>query len=273
MRRWILTVTLFLLGSLQAGTFDRAAELQILDCIQSREFSNTTIYYPFNGHQYPVLIIHNPQHEYLWGNNFSTPTTTSLLMIADLPLDLLRHLEDLIMDLYLDPDDYYIDLRGHTAFNTIAPLHPVYIADRINDPVLEPFIREVFSSTTFVNQVFYYYLDNNYYKVRLLHNPEGYTYKATKRFRLEPHFPVKDYTISWSYRYGIAVNQPAPQELLDYISNLVNSSYWDWYFNFEVFNGTYVGYSVHDIGVFADTTTTYSLDTWFNYTENLRLAE
>jgi hypothetical protein len=126
-------------------------------------------------------------------------------------------------------------------------------------------VQNTFQSASFVNQVIYYYLDNQYYQVRLLHNLERRTLSATKKFRLTPNSSLRNFSFPWNKKYAITVDRKATKELIDYLrAFLGHLSYWDWYFNFSLENGSYVIYQIQSGNV----TTAYYLDTWFNYTES-----
>ncbi|HEY5260110.1 MAG TPA: hypothetical protein VIJ46_05615 [Rhabdochlamydiaceae bacterium] len=148
----------------------------------------------------------------------------------------------------------------------------IHVAERIDDPVNDDVVKSACSSEKCVSQVLHYRLGDDKYQVRILYNPEGKPYTATKSFRLDHWKPASDFTITWDYKYGIITDKAAPQELIDYLSTLTNASYWDWYFNFKVCNGTYVKHVKKEyIGPNSEWVTTYELDTWFNYTTDLVL--
>lgn len=156
---------------------------------------------------------------------------------------------------------------------------PFQIAERIDDMDFDQRIREIFCSHKFVNEPFYYYLDGEYYKVRLIYNPDKLTLQSLikKTFQFNDDTIIKGYKVTWDLKYGILVNPAAPQELIDHIVELANASYWDWYFNFTIQNGTRFeltkSYETIDptFGGYEITTytTTYPLDTWFDCTKDL----
>lgn len=266
MTRFFIFAASILFSNIQAEIFDLEAEQQIFDCLRSKEFSSMTVRYRFEGDEYPIEIVHNPNKEYLWNDERLAPTALALMIKADLPFRLIRHLEDLFDELGTEQADSHIDLKGFSTEN-FTLLHPVSIANKIDEP--DARVRAAFSSTVFTNEVFYYYLEGKYYKVRILHNPEERSFSATKRYRLALDRPAADYTISWKYKYGIIVDEQAPQELIDHLAELAQTSWWDWYFNFKIYNGSYVEYKEHNYGFNSTTTTTYYLDTWFNFTDDL----
>ena len=274
MRTIFFAVPIFFLSFFplaQADIFDVEAEQHIFNCIHSTEFCNLTIYYRFEDREYPIEILCNPKGEALWGcNAFLVPISSSLIMIADLPFDLVHHLEELFEELRSDEDAAYIDLKGFSSDMNLTSLHPVFIAERIDDPNLDLLVREVFNSTIFVNEVFYYYLNGKYYQVRILYNPEGRSFSATRRFRLGAGNALTAYTLSWDYKYGIIVDEPAPKKLIDHLSALVPASWWEWYFNFQIHNGSDVCYVTQTYGYNETITTTHYLDKWFDYTSDLK---
>lgn len=148
----------------------------------------------------------------------------------------------------------------------------LYVAERIDDPLNDELVKEAFRSEKFVNKVLYYSLGDAKYQVRILHNPEGKTYTATKKFRLDHWKPAEEFKITWNYKFGIITDKVAPQELIDHLSTFTNASYWDWYWNFKVRNGTYVEHEERKyLSPHAEQVTTYKLDTWFNYTADSAL--
>lgn len=258
-----LTYSLFSFGNVQA--LDLEQDQQIISIMSSDEFANVLIYYHFEDKEYPLRIIHNPKREILWGNNLLHPTSTPLMLIADFPILLTHHLEKLILELRGNSEDCYFSLKYETPEQGWDLIWPVYIAESINDPINDEIIRDTFNSIDFVNRVIYYHLDNKYYQVRLLHNPEERKFTAIKKFRLEPNQSLQNFSFSWKKKYAIAVSEKAPKELINHFSGfLKHLSYWNWYFNFNLENGTYVTYSFNSGNI----TTTYNLDTWFYYTES-----
>lgn len=259
----ILTFSIFSLGKVQA--LDSEKDQEIISVISSDQFANVLVYYQFEDKPYPLRIIHNPKNEILWGNSLKEPTSLSLILIADVPLPLARHLEDLVLGLRGTSDSCYFSLRYGTPEKGWNFISPVHIAESVNDSINDEVMQKTFNSDHFINQVIYYYLDKKYYQVRLLHNPEGKTFSATRKFTLDNNPSAKNFSISWNKKYGIGISTKAPKELVNHLSDsLKHLSYWDWYFNFSLENGTYVTYQT----TFLNTTTTYSLDTWFNYTES-----
>jgi hypothetical protein len=230
--------------------------------------------YRFEDQEYSIRVMRNPQSETLWGYGLSAPQAWSFVMIANVPWDLSSHLQHLISDLK-DKQNCYIDLRGlgYISPYIFSSLHPVFIAETIHHPVQDELVKKAFSSSEFVNEVLYYCLKDKFYRVRILHNPEGLSFTAAKEFRLSYGAPLNSYSITWNYKYGIITDEKAPKELIDHLSAFTNASSWEWYFNFKVCNGTFVEYSTYEHTFNGSITTTYSLDKWFNYTQEALLRE
>ncbi len=263
---WLLLLLIFcFFSSVNARASDLEKDQQIISIMSSDQFVNALFYYQFEDHQYPLRIIHNPKGEMLWGNDLLTPTSLSLMLIADTPIPLAHHLEDLVLELRGSYEGCYFSLKQENPERDWDLIWPVYIAKSVNDSINDEMVQNTFNSASFVNRVIYYDLNNKYYQVRLLHNPEGQNFSASKRFRLEPHDSLRSFSISWNKKYAIAVDKKAPKALIDHLSTFLRHlSYWDWYFNFSLENGTYVEYWIQS----GNMTTTYSLDTWFNFTES-----
>ena len=142
---------------------------------------------------------------------------------------------------------------------------PIAVSEQIDDPAFDAEIKDAFQSSDFVNKIFNYCLGDKCYKVRIIHNPEEVTFTAVKQFRLEYGDEVKNYSIDWSYKYGILTDVEAPQDLIDHLSQFTNASWWDWYFNFKVCNGTFVEFQKWQSFGQYTRVTTYSLAPWFDY--------
>ena len=143
-----------------------------------------------------------------------------------------------------------------------------YVASTIEDTTIDEEILKDFSSETFVNKVYAYRLEGQLYLVRILYNPQGETYKATRNYNLTGKGRM-DISITWDKKYGIITDRKAPQELIDHLVALADSSWMEWWFNFGLKNGTYVQYQEHGYNVIS----TWDLDTWFLYTEYLKLKQ
>ena len=272
MKWFFLACTAFALNvssPVQAEDYDSLADQQILDCTSGSEFQNVIVNYPHEGSEYPIRIVYNPEGKPLWALHWKVPSNDFLIMLSDLPYRVAAHVEELVLAAYQFKEKPYLKLTGFNAIKALDNLRPLHLAERIDDPISDEWAKKAFSSAEFVNQALYYHLDGAYYRVRLLHNPQGLTYSASKKFKLE-NKPLQDFSISWNYKYGIIIDTDAPQELIDHLSAFTNSSYWDWYFNFKVHNGTSVKYKEVDYWGTRTITTTYTLDTWFSFTEDLK---
>lgn len=262
----LLAIFIFsIFSSLDLRAMDLEKDLEIISLITSDDFNNTLINYQFEGKEYPVRIIYNPKKEMLWGSYFYSPRDITLMMIADVSIPLARHFEDLVLELRGSYEGCDFLLKDETPEEGWDSIRPVHIAESIADPINDEIVQSTFNSANFVNQVIYYRLENQYYQVRILHNPEERTFSAKKSFRLESNGPFYSFTFSWNKRYAIMIDKRAPQALIDHLSaSLDHLSCYDWYFNFSLENGTYFKYRRY-VG---NTTTTYSLDTFFEYTDS-----
>ncbi|MFI5334474.1 MAG: hypothetical protein ACHQT8_04835 [Chlamydiales bacterium] len=267
MQKLFLTVLLFActaFSALRAEAFDEEADAVILKCAHSTEFYSLEADYSFGNEIYTIYMIHNPTSERLWAEGLVYPQTWSLAIQADLPLELIGHLQDLIPELKVHNESFYLNLRGYEEIPTeiFSELEPIRTITQIDDPEADAEIKELFNSAEFVNQVFHYRLDNRDYQVRILHNPEGRTLTAERKYQFGVGTKWQWVPLSWNYRYGIMVNKWAPSRLIDHLSKLTDASWRDWYFNFTVANGIRVVYNGPGF---------YSyLDTWFDYTSTFR---
>jgi len=89
------------------------------------------------------------------------PTTLSLVVVGKLPLPLVHHLEDLLTQWGFGGDDAHIHLRGTSPLDMDEwkDIHPVYIAQAVDDPKNDAEAERVFNSTSFENKVLYYKLN------------------------------------------------------------------------------------------------------------------
>lgn len=154
----------------------------------------------------------------------------------------------------------FCPLKGWGAL----PRH--YVGTTIEDTNIDEEILKDFSSETFVNKVYAYRLEGELYLVRILYNPQGETYKATRNYNLWGKGRT-DISITWDKKYGIITDRKAPQELIDHLVALADSSWMEWWFNFTLKNGNLVHYVEESYSY----TSTWDLDTWFLYTEYLKL--
>ncbi|WP_420421434.1 hypothetical protein [Simkania sp.] len=257
------------------GLLSICSPLSSLQCDQKIQtqifagaYSNEVIQIELEGKSYPLRIIANPNREMLWCGVLVRPTSRSLYVVGDLPLPFVHHLEDLLTRWGYVDGEAHIDLRGKSplTIEEWGGIHPVYIAESIEDAQNDAEAERVFRSSTFQNKVLYYKLNGKTLQVRLLYNPEGRTLSAKRAFQLEPGDPYYNYSISWDKKYAVFVDERAPQELIDHLVDFAQASTWEWWFDFSVANGTCVEHKVW--GYNQDTI--YYLDTWLDYTEDFQ---
>ena len=270
MRSLFFFACLFFLPLLQASSFNSESDQLLYDAVYSPEYSNSTILYSFEDGSYPIQVIHNPDEQVLWGDGSKVPICYSLIMVADLPPQLIRHLKEIIVETNDENEDHSIDLKGRFSAEKIKDLAPVEICKKVEDPYFDAQIKECFDSEVFVSKVFYYHLDNKFYRVRIIHNPNEGSFTASKNIKLNYWEPAQSFKITWNHKYGIIIDEEAPLTLVHHLTSLVNTTYWNWYFNFKVCNGTYVKHKEYSHGYNSTTTKTYSIDTWYNFTKNLQ---
>ncbi len=246
--------------SYEAASVDQ----QIIQLLQSAEFSNSVIRYPFKWREYPIRIIHNPNKEKLVSKYAKAPFTTSLILTADLPYALAAHIENLVKTVGAAADAE-LSLIGYNALELLATVHPAHIGEAVDDAVNDELILQAFRSQEFVNLELHYILEGKYSKVRLLYNPARRLFSATKTYNLG-HRTGVPHTITWDHIYGIITNNQVGYELINHIYDLSNTSLVEWYVNFDVHNGTKVRRRIH----LGNTTYIYTLDSWFDYTEDFR---
>lgn len=270
MIRSIFVSAALLLGSaslLAAEDFDAEADAAILALVNSTEFVQDVVDYPYGDEIYPITILHNPQKKRLWTEGFLITEGWELALVANLPFELIAHLKDLVPEIRKESETLYIDLRGYEEIDAddLLELKPIRIAYTIQDPETDQQVQEIFGSNSFVNKVFHYRLEGKHYKVRVMHNPEKRTFSSTREYWLDYSDTPVPYTLSWSCKYAIMMDRQAPQELIDHLSKFTRASWWDWYYNFQVANGTYVSFL--KVGAFVDTR--YLLDPWFYFAADL----
>ena len=187
---------------LQAENFNVTADRQIITATSSSTFQNVVLNYPFEGSTHPIRIIYNPEKKPLWASTWSAPKYNELTVFSDLPYALAAHVETVLVRTRRSGEKPTFYLTGYDALKAWSSIEPVYIAETIDDPIADAIAQKVFSSTEFVNQVLYYHLDGKYRQVRLLHNPEGRTLSATKKYHLNSYGEYK-HTLNWNYKFGI----------------------------------------------------------------------
>jgi hypothetical protein len=239
--------------------FDLECDRQIIECLNTPEFSNSVIDYRISKLEvYSIRIIHNPKEEMLWGGYLYVPICAEFVTISNLP----RSLNHLVKDLILtsgNPANSHIDLReiSDTSLSEAYDIHPVFISEQIAEPICDTFAKNTFSSSKFSKQLLYYHLDGKYYQVCILHNPERLSFSSTTNFGNYPGTFLSTFGIYWNKKYAIMVDEKAPQQLIDHLFNLANPSYWDHFFNFSIENGTWAEYE-HQGRV-------YPLAPWYYY--------
>lgn len=270
MKKTFLAVITFLLSvfsSMNSHAMDLEKDQLIIEALTSNEFTNVLINYEFKGKEYPIRIIFNPNKQTLWGETLEDPTVLSLIIVANVPIPLERYIEDLVLELRGSDEDCYLALK-HEEPSEWDAIKPVYIAQSAKDSINDEILCTTFSSDEFVHQVIYYQVGQEFYQVRLLHNPQKKTFSATRRYDLISYQKV-DIILTWNKKYAILIDKEAPKELENHLSDsLKHLSYWDWFFNYTFSNGTCVKHQKMNID---RSTSTWDLDTWFIYTENFHL--
>jgi hypothetical protein len=115
-------------------------------------------------------------------------------------------------------------------------LHPILILNRIENPEIDAEIKTLFTSNQLEKKSLYYELDENFYGVLLIHNPDKLDLKSTLGFDTWENGRLS-YTTTWNSKIGLFVNKQAPQALIDHISQLHELSWWDNYWSFSIHNG------------------------------------
>lgn len=252
-----------------ANRYDIEAEAQIFAAIDSETFSNIVVNYRYEDGIYPIRIIHNPKNELLFGEHlfFENPVRFSTIVLAELPLILARHLEELIPELCLQ-HECDIDLRTHVEYVYVyGDLHPVEIGETID--AFDESVEKIFYSDKFVNEVRYYFIENKYYKVRFVYNPKKKVYKAFHADYIAGQ--KRNFSLTWKYKYGIVVDQKASKKFVDHLWGLAHASWWDSHFNFSLENGTKFVYQEVKYNYNSTTTLTYTFDPLFHVMKNLIL--
>jgi hypothetical protein len=144
-------------------------------------------------------------------------------------------------------------------------LHPVEIGVSVD--AFDANIKNLYLSKVFVNEVFYYFLDDTYYKVRFINNPKKQLCKAFYSDYIEGK--KRNFTLSWDDKYGVVTDLKTPQKYIDHWVKATRASWWDNHFNFRVENGTNCIYQEIDPGYLVTTTTTYTLDRMFHVMKHL----
>ncbi len=255
-------------------SFDTESDQRIQSVINATEFNNTMVNYRHMNKTYEIYVVRNPHNQLIWAVGLSDPISCPLAIssLRYIPQELKWHIEDLIPDALKNSADTLIDLSDRRKLmpSVYAGLHPIVYAERVDDPYFDADIRAAFSSIDCVNKVYHYYLNGRFYNVRIMHNPEVLYLTAKKTFTLSGR--ERSMEVPFNYKYGLFTDRVAPQELIDHVSSLITGiSYWDWYFNYQIQNGTLVQYEERDyLGANTTRITTYDLDTWFEFLEDPR---
>lgn len=273
-----LVLSLFLIlsifSSIEASPeVDVIADQLILDLLASDNFSNTLIHYNYDDKTYPIRLIHNPNKVSLFGEKgkILQPISKQLIVMANLPVQLTWHL-DKILPNHIDNNDKIVDLRNIFNETKYDLLEPVYIATTIDDPLNTEILARILSSNKFQNKILYYQLDGEYYRIRVLYNPENLSFKTYRKYRLDFQ-PSRDFGLSWEKKYAIVADKKAPKELIDFLSQCLNCSWREWYFNFDIRDGSKVRYSTSEGSGAAQITRTYELDTFFDWMGDFILVD
>ena len=248
---------------------DFEAEDALETALTSQIFINTTINYHYLGETYPIRVVINPCNEPLFSELafFEVPETCSAIVIADLPIILIRHLEDRFEELKY-PENVYVDLKTDSSFIEIyGDLHQVTIGT--TEDAFDAEIKKIYDSKNFANEVFYYFLNDKYYKVRFINNPKKQLCEASYFDYIENE--KKNFIFSWDDKYGVVTNFKTPQKYIDHWVKATYASWWDRRFNFRIENGTRSVYAIYEPGYLVSTTSTYTLDRIFHVLKNLQI--
>jgi hypothetical protein len=216
------------LAELQEEKADKQAEEQIRALFKSSEFANKMFKYIYENTEYNILVIHNPDKKPLDGAGLGELKRWSFVLTSSnaLPTDVVSRLDKMAPRQGKEPADYLIDLWGpHRKHDPkqLADLHPVEIG--LTASAFDEEIKKCFHSTEFVNRVFYYGIDGKEYKVRIIYNPEEARFQATRQMNSIWYKGPLTYT--WTKKYGIILDKPAPQEFVDHLSGLTGAGWWD----------------------------------------------
>lgn len=256
---------LLISSSLFSNNYDIETDAQIISILKSAEFSNSMVNYSFNNSQYPIRIVHNPDGENLWCKELLEPVGFHLLLFAALPLDLAYHIENICINEGVNEKAIDSDLRGNSVLSPTgwSLIRPYYVASKFDDSVNNAKIQEIFNSSTHKNEVLLYKVAKEYYFIRLVHNPQKNTFRVKKTYVLDRK--KNNLELSWKKKYGIFINNPVPQKYIDYIVGLLDISYWDWYFNLDIENGTPITYI--KTCYYSGDEIEYEVDSWFSFAD------
>lgn len=248
--------------------YDTQADEEILQFCQGGEFGYRTFAYRYQGYDYEIQILNNPQTEVLWAEGMRSTSRLSCVFTAatTLPFWLESHITELA---HRVSDQVFVDLKATRSYlpSVYAAMRPVVVATSIADPRFDREISELFSSPFYMNRVFHYLINGEFYSVRLIHNPENNELSWTQSFQFLDE-GNKTFTLNWANKYGIFLGDEAPQELIDHISAQVPASWWDWWMNFKIYNGSYVTFNESKYYITYTEMTTYTTTSWFAYTND-----
>ncbi len=253
---------------------DDKYDQMIVDFFSSEEFVKSSFNFPWEGKKYKVRAVCNPERKPLMGAHLSSLVYWPCAMTIDkssYPLELVSHLVSLIPEvLSSDPESmldmaYDFDYERAHHISTYNSVEPVQATERIDDPEVIASFEEMFASTTLRSKEVYYDLDGELYQVLIIHNPEGITLEAKKKFNTKE---CGDLTraVTWNKKLGIFIDRPAPQEVIDSISEIIAYSWWDDFWNVTIYNGD-------TVNVYSQPTSYYykfSPFTWFELMEEAK---
>ncbi len=163
---------LSVLEELEPVKYDPAGDGKIRDAFSSSQFLKTTLDYNFEGTDYKIFLLYNPEKLPLKDkSNFSAQFSKPLVLFSkpELPFFLVKHIEELctqkginLPDIF-SPGSYY----PSNKLSILQELEPVKY-----DPAGDGKIREVFTSSQFLKTTLDYNFEGTDYKIFLLHNPE-----------------------------------------------------------------------------------------------------
>lgn len=214
---------------------ENVMDQKIYDLFKKETFVKLSLNYPFEGKIYPIHLIYNPKREYLLADDLKKPVKWPFAMTiaaSSYPLSLARHLKSLVPDELLKDPESVIDVADWITYYRKYPvfvydsLHPILLLKFIENPDVDCEIQNLFKSKQLEKKHLCYELDNEFYKVLLIHNPKKINLKSTLKFNTFRNGTLK-YTLSWNSKIGIFVDKKAPKELIDHFSNLYALSFWD----------------------------------------------
>lgn len=238
--------------------YDKEKDEEILALLSSEGFANKTFNYTFQGKSYPVTVVHNPKKLPLWDEKDSSvfyyPLMIACFESTSDDADLTKHLEKLARQKYNNGYIVKVGKSGRFGGSGLhegglfrASIYDEKLYERLHvvqvnkdgalNKEFNALIKEVFSSKELRNATLHYQIKDKYYQVHLLHNPE----------KLKPELLLassktenrKTPVLGSPYKYEVVIGRlAAPKELVDHITSLINPSWWDYFFNLRISNGT-----------------------------------